>query len=165
MSLETARHSAFNSLSPKFFYGWIILFVTGLAIFSSGPGQSHTFSVFVGPISEDLGLSKWEISIAYGLATFIAAFALPQMGKLVDKFGPRTMTIWVVVLLGLACVLFAGSLGPITLGFGFMILRFLGQGSLMLNCANLVAQWFSRCLLYTSPSPRDKRQSRMPSSA
>ena len=24
---------------------------------------------------------------------------------------------------------------------------------------------FSRCLLYTSPSPRDKRQSRMPSSA
>ena len=29
---------------------------------------------------------------------------------------------------------------------------------------NLVAQLI-RCLLYTSPSPRDKRQSRMPSSA
>ena len=26
-------------------------------------------------------------------------------------------------------------------------------------------QWFITCLLYTSPSPRDKRQSRMPSSA
>ena len=26
-------------------------------------------------------------------------------------------------------------------------------------------QWFCICLLYTSPSPRDKRQSRMPSSA
>ena len=25
--------------------------------------------------------------------------------------------------------------------------------------------WYGRCLLYTSPSPRDKRQSRMPSSA
>ena len=25
--------------------------------------------------------------------------------------------------------------------------------------------WMSNCLLYTSPSPRDKRQSRMPSSA
>ena len=25
--------------------------------------------------------------------------------------------------------------------------------------------WFDTCLLYTSPSPRDKRQSRMPSSA
>ena len=31
----------------------------------------------------------------------------------------------------------------------------------------LWARWFARdpCLLYTSPSPRDKRQSRMPSSA
>ena len=26
-------------------------------------------------------------------------------------------------------------------------------------------KWYSSCLLYTSPSPRDKRQSRMPSSA
>ena len=25
--------------------------------------------------------------------------------------------------------------------------------------------WYENCLLYTSPSPRDKRQSRMPSSA
>ena len=31
-------------------------------------------------------------------------------------------------------------------------------------CANTDAQSLS-CLLYTSPSPRDKRQSRMPSSA
>ena len=29
----------------------------------------------------------------------------------------------------------------------------------------ILAQWDSSCLLYTSPSPRDKRQSRMPSSA
>ena len=29
----------------------------------------------------------------------------------------------------------------------------------------IVAGVFSSCLLYTSPSPRDKRQSRMPSSA
>ena len=26
-------------------------------------------------------------------------------------------------------------------------------------------EWYNSCLLYTSPSPRDKRQSRMPSSA
>ena len=30
---------------------------------------------------------------------------------------------------------------------------------------NLVAPWFEICLLYTSPSPRDQRGSRMPSSA
>ena len=30
---------------------------------------------------------------------------------------------------------------------------------------NMGRIWFVPCLLYTSPSPRDKRQSRMPSSA
>ena len=28
-----------------------------------------------------------------------------------------------------------------------------------------VQEWYNTCLIYTSPSPRDKRQSRMPSSA
>ena len=32
-------------------------------------------------------------------------------------------------------------------------------------CARLLNALTSLCLLYTSPSPRDKRQSRMPSSA
>ena len=31
--------------------------------------------------------------------------------------------------------------------------------------ASKLIDWASSCLLYTSPSPRDKRQSRMPSSA
>ena len=30
---------------------------------------------------------------------------------------------------------------------------------------HFIESWIERCLLYTSPSPRDKRQSRMPSSA
>ena len=32
-------------------------------------------------------------------------------------------------------------------------------------CWIYIKVWFNSCLLYTSPSPRDKRQSRMPSSA
>ena len=33
------------------------------------------------------------------------------------------------------------------------------------HSAGLAIHFYSNCLLYTSPSPRDKRQSRMPSSA
>ncbi|MGH1360593.1 MAG: MFS transporter [Burkholderiaceae bacterium] len=141
--INSLRSAAFDRLSPKFFYGWVILAVTSLAIFSSGPGQSHTFSVFVDPITRDLGLSKQAISIAYGLATLVAALLLPRMGKLVDIYGPQRMTFWVAAALGLACILFGAVGGPITLALGFGALRFLGQGSLMLNCANLVAQWFN----------------------
>ena len=33
------------------------------------------------------------------------------------------------------------------------------------NNLNIIAEWVSNCLLYTSPSPRDLSTSRMPSSA
>ena len=138
------REAIFGALQRRAFYGWTIVALAGLGLFASGPGQSHTFSVFVGPIGKDLGLSKAAIASAYGIATLVAAFLLPRMGKLIDRHGPRRMTLLVTGLLGVACMLFGAAAGLLTLTLGFALLRFLGQGSLMMNCANLVAQWFSR---------------------
>ena len=39
------------------------------------------------------------------------------------------------------------------------------DGASVLYLVGSVMDWVEDCLLYTSPSPRDKRQSRMPSSA
>lgn len=138
------RQNVQQSDQSGFFYGWIIVAVAGLGIFASGPGQSHTFSVFVEPISRDLDVSKATLATAYGLATLVAAFLLPRMGRLVDRFGPRRMLAVIVVCLGLACLFFGAAANFIWLSIGFAFLRFFGQGSLMLGCANLVSQWFSR---------------------
>jgi MFS family permease len=128
----------------RFYYGWVVLGVAALGIFVSGPGQSHTFSVFVGPIGRDLDLSGTAIASAYGVATLVAAFCLPLMGRLLDRKGPRSMLVLVTLLLGLAGIAFAAAAGMFWLALGFAALRFLGQGSLMLCCANLVARWFDR---------------------
>lgn len=141
---RSVRAAVFDALAPRWFYGWTILAVAALAIFVSGPGQSHTFSVFVGPIGRELGISNASIASAYGLATVAAAFLLPFMGRLVDRYGPRRMTLVVVLLLGVACLAFAAATNVVWLALGFAALRFFGQGSLMLNSANLVSQWFSR---------------------
>lgn len=138
------RDKIFNYISPSFFYGWMIVAVANLGIFSSGPGQSHTFSVFVGPIGKDLDLSSASIASAYGLATLIAAFLLPYMGKLIDKYGARKTLIIVTILLGISCVFFGAASNFLMLTVGFGFLRFFGQGSLMLGCANLVSQWFDK---------------------
>jgi len=138
------RDKIFNYIGPNFFYGWIIVAVANLGIFSSGPGQSHTFSVFVGPIGKDLGLSSTSIASAYGLATLIAAFMLPYMGKLIDKYGARKTLIVVSIILGISCIFFGAASNFLMLTVGFGFLRFFGQGSLMLGCANLVSQWFER---------------------
>ena len=136
------RENVLRYFIPKFFYGWIIVGVANLGIFSSGPGQSHTFSVFVGPISKDLGLSNASIASAYGLATLIAAFLLPYMGKIIDKYGPRNSLIIISIILGISCIFFGAASNFLMLTVGFGFLRFFGQGSLMLGCANMVSQWF-----------------------
>jgi len=136
------RENVLQYFNTKFFYGWIIVGVANLGIFSSGPGQSHTFSVFVGPISKDLGLSNASIASAYGLATLIAAFLLPYMGKIIDKFGSRNSLIIISIILGISCIFFGAASNFLMLTVGFGFLRFFGQGSLMLGCANMVSQWF-----------------------
>ena len=133
-----------SAVNRRFFYGWTIVGVASLGVFTSGPGQSHTFSVFVAPISRDLGISSATIATAYGLATLVAALLLPQVGRLVDRFGPHRMIAVIVLLLGLACLLFGAVANFLWLAVGFGLLRFLGQGSLMLGCANLVSHWFAR---------------------
>ncbi len=144
MSANRLRRDFALAVNDRLFYGWVIVFVAAMGFLASGPGQSHTFSVFVQPIAADLGISRTGVAAAYAFATLLAALGLPYMGRLVDRYGPRRMILIVSALLGLACIAFGGVTGGLWLGLGFAALRFLGQGSVMLNCSNLVAQWFSR---------------------
>lgn len=144
MSLSRARDRLALKVNQRVFYGWVMLGVAMAGIFASGPGQSHMFSVFIGPIGADLGVSASAIAFAYAVATLVAASGLPLMGRLVDRHGVRRVASIVVLLLGLACMAFGAVSGLVMLAFGFAALRFLGQGSMMLNCNNLVAHWFDR---------------------
>ena len=121
-----------------------MLGVASLTMFASGPGQSHTFSVFLLPISEDLGISLTSVSSAYAFATLVAAFGLPRIGRLVDRHGVRRVLTGVGVALGVAAVAFGAVSGFVLLTLGFAALRFFGQGSLMLCAGNLTSQWFDR---------------------
>jgi MFS family permease len=138
------RDSLALRINQRFFYGWVMLGVAALGMFASGPGQSHIFSVFILPIGRDLGISQTSVSSAYAMATLVAAFGLPYVGRLVDRYGVRPVMLTVAVLLGFAAITFGAVAGMVSLALGFAALRFLGQGSLMLCSANLVAQWFNR---------------------
>ncbi len=142
--LTSLRAALFRGISTRGFYGWTVLGVAGLLMFGTGPGQTHLIGLFFDPIQRDLGLDRTEIAAAYGAATLVAALLLPYMGRLVDQHGPANM-LWLIALgLGLSAIGFSFATGWIYLAIGFGCLRFLGQGSLMLNCGNLTAQWFDR---------------------
>ena len=141
--MNKIRNILLEKIKSRLFYGWVILGVATLTMFSSGPGQSHTFSIFVDLIAKDLGISATSIASAYAFATLLAAFGLTRMGVFVDRYGARNVLIFVSICLGFSCIAFGAAMGVITLSLAFMVLRFFGQGSMMLGATNLVAQWFS----------------------
>ncbi|MEM1160733.1 MAG: MFS transporter [Pseudomonadota bacterium] len=141
--LDSTRTAVAGTLNNRVFYGWVMVSVAALGLFASGPGQSHTFSVFNDLIARDLGISLEAVTWAYGADTVLAAFLLPIMGRQVDRFGARRSLIGIAGGLGLACIAFGAVAGMLWLVIGFAALRFLGQGSMMLGSANLVAQWFT----------------------
>ncbi|WP_231471286.1 MFS transporter [Thioalkalivibrio sp. HK1] len=118
--------------------------MAALIMFASGPGQSHTFSVFLIPLVDDLGISHTAISIAYAVATLVAAFGLPFVGRAVDRSGSYRVLTVIVIAFGAATIAFSAISGFVLLMLGFGLLRFLGQGSLMLCANNLTSQWFDK---------------------
>ena len=140
----TINKKIYDKINKKFFYGWTIVGIGSLGIFTSGAGQSHTFSPFIPVISKDLQISSTSITTAYMIATLFAAFLLPQIGKLVDKFGPRIVLIYTVILLGIGCLIFGAASNFLMLAVAFGFLRFFGQGTLMLGSANIITQWFDK---------------------
>lgn len=133
-----------QSSVPRSFYGWRIL---GLAIITgglTGPGQTIGVSVFVDQFISDLGMSRSEVSTAYLIGTLIAALGLPLIGRRVDRVGVRRAMTVIGVAFGVALVGMAGVQGFVALAIGFVAIRLLGQGSLMLVSTVAVTLWFEK---------------------
>ena len=130
----------------------IILGLILLSYFIVGIDGSIVFTGLV-KITEDLNLSHTELSWVQN--AYLIAFGgfMLMSGGLGEAYGRKRIFNISLILFGL------GSLGAgVAQSAGFMIgARFVqGIGAAMLA---------PTCLLYTSPSPRDRQKSRMPSSA
>lgn len=124
------------------FYGWVIVGISMLATFASGPGQSYLFSVFIDPIIADTGLSRTTISTLYAGGTFISAGMVMYISRLADRRGPRYTLTLIGFTFGLACFGMAFASGWLLTALAMAALRGLGQGALPINGTLLIAQWF-----------------------
>lgn len=125
-----------------FYYGWMIVGMAAMGLFFSGPGQTYSISIFIDSYTDHFGWSRSLISSIYLAATLLAGSLMFIIGRLIDKYGQRNMSVYIALLLGLACLLNSFVVGPIMLFIGFFMLRLFGQGSMTLIPGTLVPQWF-----------------------
>jgi MFS transporter, OFA family, oxalate/formate antiporter len=143
--------------APKkwpFFYGWAILVLSSIGVIMSMPGQTMGVSAFTEHLIKSLKISRSQLALAYMFGTLVSSFILPYAGKVYDKAGARIMAFAASVGMGLTLILlsfsdrFAAGLSPfgvvVMMFFGFLLLRFWGQGVLTLTCRNMLMKWFDR---------------------
>lgn len=137
----TLRRSRVVSASPVY-YGWVVVAAASLALALTLPGQTAGVSLFIDAFIVDLGVSRGAVSLAYTVATVLAALTLPWTGKALDRYGPRRGVVVIALLFGVACVGMGFVGGLATLFAGFFLLRALGQGALGLVSLHAVNLWF-----------------------
>ena len=136
------------ALSPsrgKFFYGWYIVGTGFLANIASSFALASTLSIFLKPLTAELGVSRGVFSLLRSGEGVIGAVVAPFVGTLVDRHGGR----WLIVI-GTAIV----AAGYLILGYvetftQFVIVRLTFvtfgdamMGSMVVNI--VIAQWFLR---------------------
>ena len=140
MSLDLEKEE--KPIKTSFYYGWVVLFMTALAYFFSGPGQTYSISIFIDHYIKEFGWSRSLISSLYSGGTLISGLILTFMGQKIDKYGHRKMIVVISLSLAAAALWMSFVFNPIMLLIGFFLMRFFGQGSMGLWPQTLVPHWF-----------------------
>ena len=81
---------------------WIVLgSVLGLTV-GNGPVMQFTFGVFVKPLTAQFASDRSTISAALSVGLLLTGLCTPVVGRLVDRFGVRAVTLPAITLFALA---------------------------------------------------------------
>jgi OFA family oxalate/formate antiporter-like MFS transporter len=129
----------------KFFYGWYIVGVGILVHAASTFAFSSTLSIFLKPITEELGVTRGAFSLIRTFEIGVAALIVPLLGSWIDRYGGRGILVLGVLMEGAGLLL--SSL--VQTFWQFVLVRcslvIAGEallGSLVINVT--IAQWFVR---------------------
>lgn len=115
-----------NAKQPKrFHYAWVVFSVCFLSVLTSLGFCSSPRSLFLGAITENLGIPRSLFSIGSSCRFITSAVINLFFGKLVAKFGPRKL-----IAAGFACLALSNLIGAVSNSiFSFYVSHvFLGLG-------------------------------------
>ncbi|HLI98434.1 MAG TPA: MFS transporter [Bradyrhizobium sp.] len=127
-----------------FFYGWIIIAVTFVSM-AIGVNVRTAFSLFFPPILDEFGWDRGLTAGAFSFGFVVSAAASPLIGRLMDRFGPRSVMELGVALMagGLLLAPFTSQPWHLYLTIGVLV----GGGSICLGYSGqslYLPHWFIR---------------------
>ena len=128
----------FKSLSFK-----VILFGFIVTFFSSF-GQSYFIGIFNSSIRTDLSITHGQFGTIYASATLLSSLILMWVGKKIDDMNAFRFSIFVIILLSVACYFFSTIKIIPLLFIGIFLLRLSGQGLMSHTATTTVSRFFEK---------------------
>ena len=126
------------------YFGWYVCAATVFIGFVS-VGARNSFGVFVIPMSEEFGWTRFTVSIAAALGVLANGLTQPFMGQLFDRTGGRKVILTGLAVLGVSTILLSLTFHILFLVFMFGFIASMAQsGPALSNTAALMSRWFKR---------------------
>jgi MFS family permease len=125
---------------------WWIVFAAFLGLtVSQGPIVAYSFSVFLKPVSEDLGIGRGTFSFAYNLDNFMCAVSIPIFGYLIDRYGIRRVLLPGIALFAVATAGLSYVQSSLAVLYGLFALQgVFSAANTPTAYAKAVSAWFDR---------------------
>ena len=127
-----------------FFYGWVVVGVATFAMFAATLTGGAGFSVFIAPMSRDLGWSRSVLVGALSIGTIVGALVAPFVGRLIDASGTRAALTLCGVGIAVTLSVVAGVRTELVFLLAYGAARAIDMGALNLAVSTAVANWFVR---------------------
>jgi MFS transporter, OFA family, oxalate/formate antiporter len=120
---------------------WVQLLL-GLVAMMAISSPQYVWTLFTGPLNQELGTTLAEIQVTFSLLIVLQTFFSPFQAYLVDRFGPKLLISVGAIMSGGSWMLaaYADSLTALYLTYG--VIGGFGTGIIYVGIIGLVVRWF-----------------------
>jgi oxalate/formate antiporter len=114
----------------------------GLICMMAISSPQYVWTLMTKPLAAKLGIALPELQVTFSLLIILQTFFSPFQGKLIDRFGPRTLISIGTVMSGLSWVLASQVQTAPMLYLTYGVIGGLGTGIVYVGVVGLMVRWF-----------------------
>ena len=133
----------FQRLLP-FYYGWVVVGASGTAVFARMAPAITTLTVFIYPMSQELGWSRTLIAGSVSMGALVSIALSPAVGWAIDRFGARPVLVAGVLTVGVSMISLAWATIPFTFYLAYAAGRVVFHTAGPIGASTVASRWFVR---------------------
>ena len=126
------------------YFGWWLV-AAGVVLMAVTSGTSFwAFGLYIQPVEDEFGWSRATVSFGISLSLLVSGLAAPFIGRLIDRYGPRRITLLGAVLTSSTFMLIATTSSVWEWYFFLSLNAVVRTMAFYIPFQSLVARWFDR---------------------